>query len=264
MTDQHSRPNDPSATGHDNPELAAEMPLLEHLAELRSRLLRMVLAVLVIFFPLFYFANDLYTFVSKPLRAALPEGSTMIATEVASPFLTPFKLALVTAFFLAIPYILHQIWSFVAPGLYRHEKRLAIPLLASSIILFYSGMVFAYFIVFPVVFAFLIGVAPGDVAIMTDINAYLTFVLKMFFAFGFAFEIPVATLLLVAAGATSVENLRAKRMYVLVGCFIFAMLLTPPDVISQVLLAIPMWLLYEIGILASVVVERRRRREQTD
>lgn len=233
-----------------------EMPLLEHLAELRSRLLRIVLAVLLVFFPLFYVANDLYAFVSEPLRAALPDGSTMIATEVASPFLTPFKLAFVTAFFLAIPYVLHQIWGFVAPGLYRHEKRLAIPLLVSSVMLFYAGMAFAYFIVFPVVFAFLIGVAPADVAIMTDINAYLTFVLKMFFAFGFAFEIPVATLLLVWSGATSVAALRAKRAYVLVGCFIFAMLLTPPDVISQVLLAIPMWLLYEIGILFARFVER--------
>ncbi len=233
-----------------------EMPLLEHLAELRSRLLRIVLAVLIVFFPLFYVANDLYTFVSKPLRAALPEGSTMIATEVASPFLTPFKLAFVTAFFLAIPYVLHQIWSFVAPGLYRHEKRLAVPLLASSVVLFYAGMAFAYFAVFPVVFAFLIGVAPTDVAIMTDINAYLTFVLKMFFAFGFAFEIPVATLLLVWSGATTVSALRAKRAYVLVGCFVFAMLLTPPDVISQVLLAIPMWLLYEVGILFAKFVER--------
>ncbi len=235
----------------------AEMPLLEHLTELRSRLLRSALAVLVIFVPLFYFANDLYEFVSRPLRAALPEGSSMIATEVASPFLTPFKLAFVLAFFLAVPYILHQIWSFVAPGLYKHEKRLAVPLLASSIVLFYTGMAFAYFAVFPVVFAFLIGVAPGDVAIMTDINAYLTFVLKMFFAFGFAFEIPVATLLLVWSGATNVATLRQKRAYVLVGCFIFAMLLTPPDVISQVLLAIPMWALYEVGILFAHWVEPR-------
>ena len=234
-----------------------EMPLLEHLAELRSRLLRIVLAVLIIFFPLFYVANDLYAFISKPLRAALPEGSTMIATEVASPFLTPFKLAFVLAFFIAIPYVLHQIWSFVAPGLYRHEKRVAVPLLVSSVILFYTGMAFAYYAVFPLVFAFLIGVAPADVAIMTDINAYLNFVLKMFFAFGFAFEIPVATLLLVWSGATSVSALRAKRAYVLVGCFVFAMLLTPPDVISQVLLAIPMWLLYEVGILFAGWVDHK-------
>lgn len=236
-----------------------EMPLLEHLTELRSRVLRMVLAVLIIFFPLFYFANDLYSFVSKPLRAALPEGSSMIATEVASPFLTPFKLALVLAFFLSVPYLLHQVWSFIAPGLYRHEKRLAIPLLASSVLLFYGGMAFAYYAVFPVVFTFLIGVAPGDVAVMTDINAYLTFVLKLFFAFGFAFEIPVATVLLVWAGATTVAALRAKRAYVLVGCFIFAMLLTPPDVISQVLLAVPMWLLFEVGVLAAGLVQPERR-----
>lgn len=232
-------------------------PLLEHLAELRSRILRAVLAVLIVFFPLFYVANDLYAFVSAPLRAVLPEGSSMIATEVASPFLTPFKLALVMAFFIAIPYVLHQLWSFVAPGLYSHEKRLAVPLLVSSVLLFYAGMAFAYFAVFPLVFAFLTGVGPSDVAIMTDINAYLEFVLKLFFAFGFAFEIPVATLLLVVSGATTVESLKAKRPYVVVGCFVFGMLLTPPDVISQVLLAVPMWTLYEAGIFFARFVRAR-------
>lgn len=232
-------------------------PLLEHLAELRSRILRAVLAVLIVFFPLFYVANELYAFISAPLRAVLPEGSSMIATEVASPFLTPFKLALVMAFFIAIPYVLHQIWSFVAPGLYSHEKRLAVPLLVSSILLFYAGMAFAYFAVFPLVFAFLTGVGPSDVAIMTDINAYLEFVLKLFFAFGFAFEIPVATLLLVISGATTVDSLKAKRPYVVVGCFVLGMLLTPPDMISQVLLALPMWMLYEAGIFFARFVRAR-------
>ncbi|HSG89855.1 MAG TPA: twin-arginine translocase subunit TatC [Pseudomonadales bacterium] len=237
---------------------AEAQPLLAHLAELRSRLLRAVLAVLVVFFPLFYVANDLYTFVAEPMRAAMPAGATMIATEVASPFLTPFKLALVSAFFIAIPYVLHQIWAFVSPGLYRHEKRLAIPLLVSSVILFYTGMAFAYFVVFPLVFAFLTSVGPEDVAIATDINAYLDFVLKLFFAFGFAFEIPVATLLAVWTGMADVASLKAKRAYVIVGCFVVGMLLTPPDVISQMLLAIPMWLLYEVGILFAHLVEKRK------
>jgi sec-independent protein translocase protein TatC len=231
-------------------------PLLEHLAELRSRILRAVLAVLIVFFPLFYVANDLYSFISEPLREALPAGSTMIATEVASPFLTPFKLALVMAFFIAIPYVLHQIWSFVSPGLYSHEKRLAVPLLVSSVLLFYGGMAFAYYAVFPLVFAFLTSVGPSEVAIMTDINRYLEFVLKLFFAFGFAFEIPVATLLLVASGVTDIQSLKDKRPYVIVGCFVAGMLLTPPDVISQIMLAVPMWLLYEVGILFARFVKR--------
>ena len=233
------------------------LPLLAHLAELRSRLLRAVLAVLLIFFPLFYVANDLYTFIAEPMREAMPAGATMIATQVASPFLTPFKLAFVMAFFLAIPYVLHQIWGFISPGLYRHEKRLAIPLLASSVLLFYAGMAFAYYAVFPLVFAFLTSVGPEDVAIATDINAYLDFVLKLFFAFGFAFEIPVATLLLVWSGIADVDSLKAKRPYVIVGCFVAGMLLTPPDVISQMLLAGPMWLLYELGILLARFVRKR-------
>ena len=173
----------------------------------------------------------------------------MIATEVASPFLTPFKLALVLAIFIAIPFILHQIWAFVAPGLYASEKRLAGPLLASSIVLFYAGMAFAYFVVFPLIFAFFTSIAPAGVTIMTDINQYLDFVLKLFFAFGIAFEIPIATLLLIWSGATTIEKLKEKRAFVIVGCFIVGMLLTPPDVVSQILLAIPMWLLFEAGII---------------
>lgn len=235
------------------------MPLVAHLTELRSRLLRIVLIWLVIFLGLFYFANDLYTFISEPLRAYLPEGASMIATDVASPFLTPFKLALICALFLAMPFILHQFWGFIAPGLYKHEKRIALPLLASSIILFYSGMAFAYFVVFPLVFGFFTSVAPEGVTVMTDISAYLDFVMTLFLAFGLSFEIPVATVLLVLAGAVDVAKLKQIRGYVIVGCFVISMLLTPPDVISQTLLAVPMWLLYEVGILFAGVLKPVKR-----
>ena len=230
-------------------------PLIEHLVELRNRILHSLIAVVIIFFPLFYFANELYTFISEPLREFLPEGTSMIATEVASPFLTPFKLSLVLSLFVAMPYILHQIWSFVAPGLYSNEKRVALPLLLSSILLFYSGIAFAFFIVFPLVFAFFTSVAPDGVTIMTDINRYLDFVLKLFFAFGLAFEIPIATMLLIWTGATSAGSLKRKRPYVIIGCFIVGMILTPPDVISQILLAIPMWVLFELGIIFSKVIK---------
>lgn len=232
-------------------------PLIEHLIELRTRILHGIFSVLIIFLPLFYFANDIYTYISGPLRVFLPEGTTMIATEVASPFLTPFKLTLVLSIFIAMPYILHQIWSFVAPGLYSGEKKIALPLLTSSIILFYAGIAFAFYIVFPLIFGFFTSVAPEGVTIMTDINRYLDFVLKLFFAFGLAFEIPIATILLVWTGATTVPNLRRKRPYVIVGCFVLGMLLTPPDVISQVLLALPMYLLYEFGILFSQLIVNR-------
>ena len=239
-------------------------PLIEHLIELRTRVLHSVAAVMVIFLPLFYFANDLYAYISEPLRAYLPVGSTMIATEVASPFLTPFKLTLVLAVFIAIPFILHQIWSFVAPGLYSSEKRLAVPLLTSSVLLFYAGIAFAFYIVFPLIFGFFTSAAPAGVTVMTDINSYLDFVLKLFFAFGLAFEIPIATLLLVWTGATTVANLRKKRPYVVVGCFVVGMLLTPPDVISQMLLAIPMWILFEAGILFSVLISQRKTTDEAE
>ena len=232
------------------------LPLVAHLTELRDKLLRAMLAVLIMFICLFPFANEIYTFVSKPLRALLPEGATMIATEVASPFLTPFKLTLVAAIFLVIPYVLYQIWSFIAPGMYRHEKRLAIPLLVSSVLLFYAGASFAYFVVFPLIFAFFTSVGPEDITIMTDINSYLDFVLKLFFAFGLAFEIPIVALLLIWAGITTAENLAKKRPYIIVGCFIFGMLLTPPDIISQSLLAIPMWILFEIGVFFGRFIQR--------
>lgn len=238
------------------------LPLVAHLTELRDRLLRAILAVLVVFIGLFPFANEIYTFVSEPLRAILPEGAGMIATEVASPFLTPFKLTLVTAVFVAIPYVLYQIWSFIAPGMYRHEKRLAIPLLASSVLLFYAGAAFAYFVVFPLVFGFFASVAPEGITIMTDINSYLNFVLKLFFAFGLAFEIPIAAVLMIWAGITTPDQLVKKRPYIVVGCFIFGMLLTPPDVISQSLLAIPMWALFEVGVFFGRFVQRRKDAEE--
>ena len=228
-----------------------------HLIELRSRILHSIISVLIAFLPLFYFANDLYRYISEPLRVFLPEDSSMIATEVASPFLTPFKLSLVLALFIAMPYILHQVWSFIAPGLYKKEKRFALPILLSSIILFYIGIAFSFFVVFPLVFGFFTSVAPTGVTIMTDINRYLDFVLKLFFAFGIAFEIPIATLLLIWSGATSAENLKRKRPYVVLGCFVIGMLLTPPDIISQILLAIPMWGLFELGIIFSILMKKR-------
>jgi len=232
------------------------LPLVAHLTELRDKLLRAILAVLVMFLCLFPFATEIYTFVSEPLRTLLPEGSTMIATGVASPFLTPFKLTLVAAVFLAIPYVLYQVWSFIAPGMYRHEKRLAIPLLVSSVLLFYAGASFAYFVVFPLIFLFFTSVGPEDITMMTDINSYLDFVLKLFFAFGLAFEIPIAAVLMIWAGITTPEALAKKRPYIIVGCFIFGMLLTPPDIISQALLAIPMWMLFEVGLFFGRFIQR--------
>jgi sec-independent protein translocase protein TatC len=195
--------------------------------------------------------------VAAPLLAHLPSNSSMIATEVASPFLTPFKLAVVSAVFASMPFILHQAWAFVSPGLYLHEKRFALPLLVSSVLLFYSGMAFAYYLVFPMVFQFFAAVTPIGVTMMTDINRYLDFVLKMFFAFGFAFEIPIAILLMVWSGLTTAESLGKKRPYVIVGCFVVGMLLTPPDVISQLMLAIPTWMLFEVGIFLARFIARR-------
>ncbi len=251
----------PSSHPEESTAPASHAPLVEHLIELRTRVLRIVLSVLVVFIGLFYFANDIYAFISQPLRSILPAGAQMIATEVASPFLAPFKLTLFTAFLVSVPYILYQIWSFIAPGLYAHEKKLAFPLLGSSIVLFYAGMAFAYYAVFPLLFAFFTTAAPEGVAVMTDINAYLSFVLKLFFAFGIAFEIPVATVLLVLAGVTNVESLVAKRSYVILGCFVVGMLLTPPDIFSQTLLAVPMWLLFEVGILISRLLPKAKQEE---
>jgi sec-independent protein translocase protein TatC len=234
-----------------------KQPLVAHLIELRQRILRSLLVVAVLFVPIYYYANEIYTFVAAPLMASLPEGTTMIATDVASPFLTPFKLAAFTALFAAMPFILHQLWSFVSPGLYLREKRFALPLLVSSIALFYLGVVFAYFVVFPVIFQFFASVTPFGVTMMTDIHRYLDFVVKLFFAFGIAFEIPIATLLLVWSGFSTADSLARKRPYIVVGCFAVGMLLTPPDIISQVLLALPMWVLFEIGVLLARLSERR-------
>lgn len=241
-----------------------EQPLISHLVELRQRLLHSVICVLVIFFALFYFANDLYEFLSKPLTALLPAGTSMIATDVTSPFFAPFKLTLVVAIFLSVPFLLHQAWAFISPGLYQHEKRLAIPLLVTSVLLFYAGIAFAYFVVFPLIFGFFTSVGPDNVAMMTDISSYLNFVLKLFFAFGIVFEIPVATLLLIWSGITDIQTLSGKRAYVIVGCFVIGMLLTPPDIISQSLLAVPMWMLFELGLLMARFAPRRRSEDADD
>lgn len=239
-----------------------EGTLLSHLVELRNRLIRMVIVVLVLFVCLVPFAEHLFTLVAEPLMAKLPEGTSMIATQVASPFLTPFKLSLAIAVFLAMPVLLYQAWAFVAPGLYKHERRLVLPLMASSIVLFYSGVAFAYYVVFPLMFGFFTAVAPSGVAVMTDISAYLDFVLALFFAFGFAFEVPVATVLAVWAGFTTPAKLATKRPYVLLGAFVLGMLLTPPDIISQTLLAVPVYILFEAGIImARVMVPGHRQVE---
>ncbi|WP_457673575.1 twin-arginine translocase subunit TatC [Thiolapillus sp.] len=239
-----------------------EQPFMSHLLELRDRLLRAVLVVLVVFLALFPFGNDIYHFIAEPLMAVMPEGTSMIATKVASPFLTPFKLSLIAAVFVSMPYLLYQLWAFIAPGLYQHEKRMAMPLLASSVVLFYLGAAFAYFVVFPLVFKFFTSVTPEGVAVMTDISEYLDFVLTLFFAFGLAFEIPIATILLVWMGMTSPEKLAGKRPYVIVGAFVIGMLLTPPDVISQTLLALPMWVLFEAGIIFSRFFVREREDDE--
>lgn len=232
-----------------NEPVDQELSFLEHLVELRGRLLKACAAVLVILILLLPFARKLYALLSAPLTAVLPEGSSMIAIDVASPFLTPFKLALLLALILAIPVVLYQLWAFVAPALYREEKKLARPLLYSSVVLFYAGCAFAYFVVFPLVFGFFTRVAPEGVTVMTDISKYLDFVITLFLAFGITFEVPIATIILVATGMTTIDQLKKMRAYVLVGAFALGMLLTPPDIISQTLLALPMWALFEVGLL---------------
>lgn len=249
----------------DNQDSLADQPqpLVAHLIELRNRLLHSVAAVLIIFLGLYYFANDLYLIISEPLRKFMPEGTTMIATDVASPFLTPFKLTFMASVFIAMPYVLFQLWRFIAPALYANEKKLAMPLLFSSVALFYAGIAFAYFVVFPLVFGFFTSAGPEGVAVMTDISRYLDFVIKLFFAFGLAFEIPIATVIMVATGATTTASLSEKRPYLVVGCFVIGMLLTPPDVISQTLLAVPMWLLFEVGVLFSKLIEKDRAKKES-
>lgn len=221
---------------------------ISHLVELRDRLLRAVIAIIVVFVALFPFATKLYTWLANPLLAKLPKGGQMIATGVTTPFFVPMKVAAMTAFLVALPYVLYQVWAFVAPGLYHHEKRLAVPLIVSSTLLFFCGMAFAYFFVFPVVFGFITGYAPEGVAVMPDINTYLDFVLGMFLAFGITFETPVAVILMVRMGIVTIEKLREARPYVIVGAFVIAAIVTPPDVVSQILLAVPLWLLFELGV----------------
>lgn len=232
--------------------------LVTHLVELRDRLIKIIIGIVVVLLALFPFANDIYSFLAEPLLKHLPDQSTMVAIDVASPFLTPFKLVLLLAIVITIPWILYQLWAFVAPGLYKHEKKLVLPLLVSSSILFYLGMLFAYYIVFPLVFGFFTKVSPEGVAVMTDISRYLDFVTKLFIAFGVAFEVPVLTFVLIMTGVTTVEALSAARSYVIVAAFIVGMLLTPPDVISQILLAIPVWLLFELGLLMSKFVNNKK------
>lgn len=236
--------------------------LISHLIELRSRILKALLSVVIVFIPLAFFAQELYHALSYPLLEAMPESSQMIATDVAAPFFAPFKLTIVLAFFVAIPFVLYQVWGFVAPGLYRKEKRMIAPLLLSSTLLFYSGIAFAYFVVFPLAFHFFASIDLQDVAFMTDISSYLNFVLKLFFAFGIAFEIPVAIILMCWSGFTDAKSLRAKRPHVIVGAFVVGMLLTPPDVISQTLLAIPMWILFEIGVVIGSLYSRKSNQEE--
>ncbi|MBM4216928.1 MAG: twin-arginine translocase subunit TatC [Gammaproteobacteria bacterium] len=240
------------------PEQLAEGTLISHLLELRDRLLRAFLAVIVVFIPIVFFANEVFTFVAQPLIDQLPKGASLIATSVISPFMTPFKLAFFVALFLAMPFVLHQVWAFVAPGLYRHEKRFALPLLVSSIILFYAGIAFAYFIVFPVMFQFFANTTPAGVTMMTDIANYMDFVLTMFLCFGLAFEIPVVVVLIVLTGLVKVDKLTEIRGYVLIGIFVVAALLTPPDAISQTIMAVPMYLLYEGGLAMARLMNRMR------
>ena len=236
---------------------SSKQPLMAHLLELRNRLLRVFILVLVVFAGLFPFSESLYLYISEPLRDFLPSTSTMIATEITSPFLTPFKLALVSAMFISMPYILFQLWAFVAPALYKQEKKIALPLFCASVILFYTGMAFAYYLVFPLVFLFFTSVAPEGISVMPAIRAYLDFVLKLFMAFGLSFQIPIAVVILSWLGTVNPNKLTTKRPYVFVLCFIVGMLLTPPDIISQALLAIPMWLLFEVGILFGRLVSNK-------
>ncbi len=241
-----------------NGEPLAEGTLISHLLELRDRVLHAVIAVAVCFVPLAFFQNELFTLIAQPLIHKLPEGTSLIATSVVSPFMAPLKLTIIVALFIAMPYVLYQVWAFVAPGLYRHERRFALPLAVSSVLRFYAGVAFAYYVVFPLMFQFLASTTPVGVKMMTDISNYLDFVLLLFFAFGVAFEMPVAVVLLVATGLVKVEALTRNRGYVILGIFIIAAFLTPPDAVSQSFMAVPMYLLYELGIVFARFAQRRR------
>lgn len=244
--------------------MSTEETFISHLVELRQRLMRSLIALGLVFLCLFYWANDLYDLLSAPLLSKLPAGGQMIATDVATPFLVPMKVAMMTAFLICLPYILWQFWVFVAPGLYKHEKKLAGPLVIVSTLLFACGMAFAYFAVFPTVFGFIVATAPKGVAVMTDINKYLDFVLGMFVAFGVTFEVPVLVVILVKVGVVSVQKLRDIRSYVIVGAFIIGAIFTPPDVVSQIMLAVPLWLLYEVGIIAAAMIAKPVKADSLD
>jgi len=230
-------------------EQLEESSLINHLVELRDRLLKMLVCVFIAVLALFPFRQKIYSFLAAPMLQHLPDSSSMIAIDVASTFLAPFKMVIMLAVVISVPFLLHQVWSFVAPGLYQREKKFAVPLLISSVVLFYIGMTFAYFVVFPLVFGFFASEAPTGVAVMTDISRYLDFVIKLFFAFGLSFEVPIATYLVVSAGLVELETLKKSRPYIIVGAFVIGMLLTPPDIISQVLLAVPIWILFEVGLI---------------
>ena len=233
-----------------------KMPIVQHLVELRSSVLRSVIAIVVFFLMLFPFANEIYTFIANPIVQAIP-GSNLIAIGVISPFLTPLKMSLILAVYIAMPYLLYQIWIFAAPALYRHEKKLILPLVVSSALLFYTGLLFSFYIVFPVIFNFLSSVGPSSVDFAPDIQYYLDFILKVSFAFGVAFEVPIATILLIMFGVTTAEKLKKNRAYIIIGSFVLGMILTPPDIISQFLIAIPMWLLFEAGLIFSAFFKVR-------
>jgi len=242
----------------------AESSFVAHLIEMRDRLLRAVLAIVIIFICLFPWAQDLYALLAKPMLAALPQGGQMIATEVTTPFFVPVKVTMMAAFLLAMPWVFYQAWAFVAPGLYQHEKRLGVPLVIASVILFLLGMAFAYFLVFPIVFGFIVGVAPEGVAVMTDIGKYLDFVMTLFLAFGITFEVPIAVVLLVKMDMVSIAKLREIRPYVIVGAFVVGAIFTPPDVISQFMLAVPLWILYELGIIVASMITKPKPEPESD
>jgi sec-independent protein translocase protein TatC len=242
---------------------SGELTLVGHLVELRDRIIKCLAALLLVFLCLVYFANDIYTFVATPLTSVLPPDTSMIAIDPTSPFFAPFKLTFYAALFLCAPFILYQIWAFIAPGLYSNEKALAVPLFISSVLLFYAGIAFAYYVLFGFVFGFFVSIAPEGIAVAPDISSYLSFVLKIFFAFGFVFEIPIAVFLLIWSGIVDVESLEGKRPYVIVGCFVIGMLLTPPDPFTQTIMAVPMWMLYEVGVYAGKrLIKNRQTTEQ--
>jgi sec-independent protein translocase protein TatC len=253
------------STSDKDREALQEGSLISHLLELRDRLVRSVIAVVVMFIPCAFFQDELYTLIAMPLLSKLPQGASMIATNPVSPFLVPLKLAFMASVFLAMPFVLYQAWAFVAPGLYKHEKRFAVPLVLSSIVLFYSGIAFAYFVVYPLMFEFLASSGPAGVAFMPEISEYLNFVLLLFLAFGIAFEVPVATVLLAATGLVRIETMTKNRGYVVLGIFIIAAILTPADAISMCLMAVPMWVLYEGGVILSrVLLKDRLARKQRE